>query len=79
MHKAGKSRMTIAARISKSKNFVTDRLVSHGLAEGDGRGWDSTPPHIVKEMDDQYVAACLERGGFLYRTIVGGRMVEVRP
>lgn len=77
---AGLSRTAIGLRIGRSKHFVTDRLISHGLVPGSSEGpWDSAAPHIAKEQDDQYVAACLERGGFLYRTIVGGRMVEVRP
>jgi hypothetical protein len=79
MFKAGRDRATIARHIHKSQHFVTDRLISAGLLDGFERNWDSTAPHIVKELDDQYVAACLEQGGFLYRTIVAGRMVEVRP
>lgn len=34
---------------------------------------------IVPSHDDMHVKACLAEGGFVYRTMVAGRMVEVRP
>lgn len=77
---AGQSKNRICRDIGRSGRFINDRLAAMGLMEDrEPEGRNDDPFVIQRRNDDRYVSACVEAGGFIYRTKVGGLLVEVRP
>lgn len=80
MRGAGISFRRIGEHLGMSAEAVTDRAVAMGIHTRESSP-ETRVPEVCPEpkSDAAYVAACLAQGGFVYREIRGGRVVEVRP
>jgi transposase len=68
-----------AEMINRSRGFVWYRATSMGIHQTIHKDLAKLEPVNAGNRDDAYVAACLAEGGFVYREVRGGRVVEVRP
>jgi predicted RNA-binding protein YlqC (UPF0109 family) len=79
MRNAGLSFERIGKHIGRSGKFAQSRAVVIGLHTPDPTINQPKEFVIDAELDRAHVRACLAQGGFVYREIRQGRVVEVRP
>ena len=79
MRQAGIAFERIGEHLGLSRNAVQSRAITMGIhtveRTREAKEWITAPPN----RDAQHVAACLAHGGFIYREVRAGRVVEVRP
>ncbi len=71
---AGFGVAAIARDVNRTRTFVDYRVQTLELRRAPKPDEPQEP-----ECDAWHVAACLAEGGFIYREVRGGRVVEVRP
>lgn len=76
MRKAGVSYRRIGKHIGHSGEAVRKRVTVLGPVE---EPKVKAPERRFEPHDDAYVMSCLAHGGFIYREVRQGRVVEVRP
>jgi hypothetical protein len=78
MRRAGVSYRRIGQQIGHSAEGVRQWVLDHGPIE-QPEPEVKTPERRFEPHDDAHVMSCLAQGGFIYREVRAGRVVEVRP